>query len=188
MNFYHLYYKNHIYRNFSIRIMARLTVIITIFLSFLAPLHSRIYAKDHDLNKAEQLFSKGEFFFTEYNIDLALRYYFAALDSYPFMSKAYYKIGVIYGPLKRRYKKSIRFFRKSIKYDFQNPNAYYGLGLTYCMSGDERLGSKFLLKAGLMFLREGNVAAALTVYDVLNQTKEKDRKEKLTLAIERFSK
>jgi hypothetical protein len=56
------------------------------------------------------------------------------------------------------------------------------------MSGDERLGSKFLLKAGMMFLREGNVAAALTVYDVLNQTKEKDRKEKLALAIERSSK
>ena len=188
MNFYHLYYKDHIYRNFSIRIMARLTVIIIIFLSFLAPFHSRIYAKDYDLNKAQQLFSKGEFFFTEHNIDLALRYYFAALDSYPFMSKAYYKIGVIYGPLKRRYKKSIKFFRKSIKYDIQDPNPYYGLGMTYCMAGDERLGSKFLLKAGMMFLREGNITAALTVYDVLNQTKEKDCKEKLALAIEKSSK
>jgi hypothetical protein len=35
-----------------------------------------------------------------------------------------------------------------------------------------------------MFLREGNIAAALSIYDVLSQTKEKDRIEELARAIE----
>jgi len=70
------------------------------------------------------------------------------------------------------------------EYDSQDPNAYHGLGITYCMAGNEHLGSEFLLKAGMMFLREGNIAAALSIYDVLSQTKEKDRIEKLARAIE----
>jgi tetratricopeptide (TPR) repeat protein len=167
-----------------LRIMARLAIIITVFLSFLAPFTSKIYGEDSDLNKARQLFSKGEALYTENELDHALRYYLAALDLYPFMSKAYYRIGVIYGPSKNRYKKGIEFFRKSIKYDSQDPNAYHGLGITYFMAGHEHLGSEFLLKAGMMFLRQGNITAALSIYDVLSQTKEKDHIEKLARAIE----
>jgi len=164
--------------------MVKSAVIITIFLSFLTPFHGKIYAKDFDLSKAQQVFNKGEALYTENKVDRALKYYFAALDLFPFMSKAYYRIGVIYGPLRRQYKKGIEFFHKSIKYDSQDPNAYHGLGITYCMAGNEHLGSEFLLKAGMMFLREGNIAAALSIYDVLSQTKEKDRIEELARAIE----
>ena len=164
--------------------MVKSAVIITIFLSFLTPFHGKIYAKDIDPNKARQLFNKGEALYKENRLDHALRYYFAALNASPLMSKAYYRIGVIYGPLRRQYKKGIEFFHKSIKHDSQNPNAYHGLGITYCMAGNEHLGSEFLLKAGMMFLREGNIAAALSIYDVLSQTKEKDRIEELARAIE----
>jgi len=51
------------------------------------------------------------------------------------------------------------------------------------MAGDEHLGSEFLLKAAMMFLKEGNMTAALSIYDVLSQTKEKDSVEKLARAI-----
>ena len=165
--------------------MVRLAIIITIFLSFLTPFHGKIYAEDSNLNRAQQLFSKGEALYMENRVDLALRYYFAALDLYPFMSKAYYRIGVIYGTLRKKYKKGIEFFHKSIKYDPQDPNAYHGLGITYCMAGDEHLGSEFLLKAAMMFLKEGNITAALSIYDVLSQIKEKDSVEKLARAIDK---
>jgi len=138
--------------------MVKSAVIITIFLSFLTPFHGEIYAKNFDLSKAQQVFNKGEALYTENKVDRALEYYFAALDLFPFMSKAYYRIGVIYGPLRRKYKKGIEFFHKSIKYDSHNPNAYHGLGITYCMAGNEHL--------------------------VLSQTKEKDRIEELARAIE----
>ena len=169
---------------YTLKIIGRLTVIVTIFLSSVVTFHGKIYAKDCDLNKARQLFSKGEVLYTENKTDLALKYFFAALDLCPFMSEAYYRIGVIYGPLKRRYKKGIEFFRKAIKYDSQDPNAFHGLGITYLMAGNEHQGSKYLLKAGMMFLRQGNLTAALSIYDLLSQAKEKDCAEKLANAIE----
>jgi hypothetical protein len=85
---------------------------------------------------------------------------------------------------KKRIQKGYRVFHKSIKMDFQDPNAYHALGITYCMAGDEHLGSKFLLKAGVMFLKEGDTRTALSIYDVLAQIKEKDYKERLASAIE----
>lgn len=165
--------------------LSKLTLIITVLLSFLASFHTTIYAKDTNLNKARQLFSKGEVLYAENRVDLALRYYFAALDLFPSMSKAHYRIGVIYGPLRREYEKAIEFFHKSINCDLQDPNAYHGLGITYCMAGDEELGSKFLLRAGIMFLREGNIRTALSIYDVLIQIGEKHRAEELAKAIEK---
>jgi len=154
--------------------MGRLTVVITIVLSFLVPCHSKIYAKDIDPNKARQLFRKADILYSQHEIDLALKNYLAAIDLFPSMPKAYYRIGVIYSTFKGRYYKSIRFFRKSIKYHSQDPNPYHGLGIAYCIVGNERLGSKFLLKAATMFLKEGNIMAALSIYDVLRQTGEPD--------------
>ena len=171
----------------KIGIMVRLALIISVFLSSLAPFNAKIYAEDSNLSKAQQLFRKGEALYKENRLDNALRYYFAAIDLSPSMPKAYYRIGVIHGPLRRQYKKGIEFFHKSIKHDSQDPNAYHGLGLTYCMSGNERLGSKFLLKAAMMFLKEGNIMTALCIYDVLRQTRENDRTEKLARAIENHS-
>ena len=52
------------------------------------------------------------------------------------------------------------------------------------MAGDEHLGSKFFLKAGVMFLKEGDIRIVLSIYDVLAQIKEKDYKERLASAIE----
>ena len=154
--------------------MGKLTVVITIVLSFLVPCHSKIYAKDIDPNKARQLFRKAEILYSQHEIDLALKNYLAAIDLFPSMPKAYYRIAVIYSTFKGRYYKSIRFFRKSIKYDSQDPNPYHGLGITYCIVGNERLGSKYLMKAGIIFLKEGNINAALSIYDVLRQTGEPD--------------
>jgi tetratricopeptide (TPR) repeat protein len=165
-------------------IMVRLALIISVFLSFLAPFNAKIYAEDSNLSKAQQLFRKGEALYNENRLENALRYYFDAINLFPSMPKAYYRMGVIYGPLRRQYKKGIEFFHKSIKHDSQDPNAYHGLGMTYCMSGNERLGSKFLLKAAMMFLKEGNITAALCIYDVLRQTGEKDSTQKLARAIE----
>jgi tetratricopeptide (TPR) repeat protein len=154
--------------------MGKLTVVITIVLSFLVPCHSKIYAKDIDPDKARQLFRKAEILYSQHEIDLALKNYLAAIDLFPSMPKAYYRIGVIYSTFKERYYKSIRFFRKSIKYDSQDPNPYHGLGITYCIIGNERLGSKYLMKAGIIFFKEGNIDAALSIYDVLRQTGEPD--------------
>jgi tetratricopeptide (TPR) repeat protein len=107
--------------------MVSLAVIIILFLSFLTLFRGKVYAKDSDLSKARQLFTKGEASYTENKPDLALRYYFAALDLFPSMPKAYYRIVVIYGPLKREYRKGIEFFHTSIKYDFRDPNAYHSM-------------------------------------------------------------
>jgi tetratricopeptide (TPR) repeat protein len=140
--------------------------------------------KDIDPNKARQLFRKAEILYSQHEIDLALKNYLAAIDLFPSMPKAYYRIGVIYGTFKRRYYESIRFYRKSIKYDSQDPNPYHGLGIAFCIVGNERLRSKFLLKAATMFLKESNIMAALSIYDVLRQTREKDSTQKLARAIE----
>ena len=154
--------------------MVKSAVIITIFLSFLTPFHGKIYAKDIDPNKARQLFRKAEILYSQHEIDPALKNYLAAIDLFPSMPKAYYRIGVIYRTFKRRYYESIRFYRKSIKYECQDPNPYYGLGIAYCIVGNERLGSKYPTKAGIIFLKEGNINAALSIYDVLRQTGEPD--------------
>lgn len=146
--------------------MVTSTLTIALSLSFLASFHGKIHASDSNLSKAWQLFSKGDDLYTENKFDLALRYYFAALDLSPSMSKAYYRIGIIYGPLRRKYKKAIEFFHKSIKFDFQDPNAYHGLGITYCMAGDEHLGSKFLLKAGMIWYHQGKPSGATISFSI----------------------
>jgi hypothetical protein len=67
--------------------MVRLTLTVALFLSFLTSFHGKIDASDSNLSKAWQLFSMGEDPYTENRFDLALRYYLAALDLSPSMSK-----------------------------------------------------------------------------------------------------
>ena len=100
--------------------MGKLTVVIAIVLSFLVPCHSKIYAKDIDPNKARQLFRKAEILYSQHEIDLALKNYLSAIDLFPSMPKAYYRIGVIYGPLRRKYKKGIGFGSSPIFYGGRN--------------------------------------------------------------------
>ncbi len=99
-----------IYHNFSYKLMVRLAILIALFLSFLAPFHDDVYAEDRNLIKARQLFNKGEDLYAENRVDPALRYYFAAIDLYPSMPKAYYWTGIIYGPIKKGIQKGYRVF------------------------------------------------------------------------------